>query len=102
MAPFEQAHKWLACVTYKSGWSFSVISLDGRLGCSIEVRTHSSYHPSKWTVVTQSFFMPNFVEEASMFFTVLRSEILRLEAHEVDEWLRVDGTLLNDPHEVNA
>jgi hypothetical protein len=46
--------------------------------------------------------MPNFVEEASMFFTVLRSEILRLEAHEVDEWLRVDGTLLNDPHEVNA
>jgi hypothetical protein len=34
-----------------------------------------------------------------MFFANFRHDVLgRLEQHETDEWFRVDGKLVNDPH----
>jgi hypothetical protein len=36
--------------------------------------------------------------DASDFYELLHENIKRLEFHEVDEWLRVDGRRLHDPH----
>lgn len=101
----------LPAITYKPGWTFEW--------------EHSNHEPHLFLLITvtqpdaKGFDRDDLTERTVNFkFAIaepgtapdsgvrafstewLRNKIAGIESHEIDEWLRVDGTLVNDPHSV--
>lgn len=65
------------------------------------VRDASGQHPGMIDVVSQTFLEPVHFNDGHHFMSWLRVVIGEFEQHERDEWLRVDGRLLVEPHNVD-
>lgn len=108
----EEILKWaeglLGRFEYKPGWVLSLhrYSDDGdsvRLG--VEFMAPDSRFPDSDTghvPVCGVFDIPAKVWESrseAEFWVWLHRVLEFMERHELDEWFRIDGTLLSDPHE---
>jgi hypothetical protein len=103
-------------ITYKPGYRLRVLDdLSGRqgMGCvlSIQFRQPNTYRPAEVIELAQNFHVPAWLlerwgelaearpDEARMrMMRYVRKALGWHELHERDEWIRVDGTMVFDPH----
>ena len=95
------ARRALAIYTYKPGWRFKLDpATDGwfyRL--TVERTEPDSRNPGAVVrIQSQRALAPEELAPDTLP-RVLRHVLVDIEVHELDEWLRCDGTLLRDPHE---
>lgn len=102
----QQAKEWLSEIFYKPGWDLRVArDLQGRpLLRLIFKAVDSTVYPidvTRKVDVVQSSYIPQCFLDKREFYRWVESEIVRMERHEAQEWLRSfeDGKPLNDPHE---
>ncbi len=84
-------------ITYKPGWTISWHEAND----AIFVRIHVERPDAKgWDAVTGGDRKVNFLMLVPMPFdpTWLLEQIEHIETHEIREWLRVDGVLVDDQH----
>jgi hypothetical protein len=124
---YHQACRLLEHVTYKPGYSFNLLHARAGKEVSSEramwrftpdyylsmsegptilqlhanVPDASGRHPGKIDVVSQTMLEPVHFSDGFHFMSWLRIVIGEFEEHERDEWLRIDGQLLIDPHQVD-
>lgn len=99
----EGWQKWedfIKRVTYKPGWKIGYVYEIGLDEHRIVVDMHtqdSTTEEFKLVRVAQWAILPDWMNEghAGVF---VRDMIQKLEMHELDEWFKVDGELVNDPH----
>ena len=97
--------RWLdQHVTYKPGWTIRVTD-DAREGAwgeaklQLSYEAEDTYNPGHTTrVVGQTIIDLAAFPTREQFLCFIRSQIHRLECHEADEWLKVDGQMPFDPH----
>lgn len=111
-----QLHHWLSRITYKPGWTMRLVDPSpgedaavGTIGYEyrnlvlvVEVPTADSRNPGQQVVVTHRQPVPPFFEGWHDFVRWVRYELHATEIHEADEWIRVDGEMVFDPHEVQS
>lgn len=103
---FEQAHEWLSRLSYKPTFKFHL----RRAICTdhIELRiTHlvdDVQNPDRQKIhVSACHIVPvGTLQSFDEFKAWIRSLIMTLEIHELDEWLKFDGIQMNDPHAMDA
>lgn len=84
--------------TYKPGWTFTAGQHDTEgPTITIEVGVEDSTTPGTYTLLRIRTFVPPCRTPAD-FYRWLRYRLQRIEAHECDEWFRVDGVQLHNPH----
>ena len=110
---FQQVTEWLDIVTYKPGWRFELRPLDISLGYGRYVgrlwtrfkcedstgRRTSSYSGDQFEVLGNHLVPEYICEDQTKFYTYLHHCITELEHHELDEWFRVGGRLVSNPHD---
>ena len=117
--PAEMLEKFFACFTYKPGWSFEVerkyregnpwTPLDERWDTFIVIRAEvpDIYNPEKTIQITGRYHFP--LEH--LFYAKAPEQVLierihwwvwDMEKHESDEWFRVDGVAVFNPHKTES
>lgn len=93
---------WVRRFTYKPNVELKPRAMDGELFLWLVVSTPDSNDPGKVINVTHNnsitkehFSRMGFEE----FTTWIRSCVRTMEAHEMDEFLRVDGRMIKNPHD---
>jgi hypothetical protein len=107
----EIADRFLACFTYKPGWSFEVERKNSMLPYSgpwvdlylvIRMDVEDANHPGQNCKVGARYLIPDYVIQAEgperVFMEQVRRWIWEMERHEMDEWFRIDGAMPFDPH----
>jgi hypothetical protein len=96
--PFD-AKKFLERVTYKEGVTFELAYEFNMAKLMIQAKYLDSRHRvTPVTIMHQTIVPRHFMHDEKLFSAYVRRCVHDLEAHEADEWLRVGGELLNDPH----
>ncbi len=91
-----QLHSILSRVSYKPGWELELTDDEDPVLC-ITAFLDDAYNPgSKMLVDIHSQLPPFFTESEVLRW--LRWRLREIEAHEVDEFLRLDGEAAFDPH----
>lgn len=92
----------LAKVTYKPEWRFTCYDgvWEGQ-HIVITATLTDSYDPTKTTVVDVHDFLPP-IPDAAYLHRWLMWRLGRIETHEMREFYRVEGHLVDDPHAPNA
>lgn len=98
--------KLLAKITYKPNYEFELIAIDDwRLQLHIAAKVIDSTDQSRTTRLMHSSSMPldRYFTEAD-FYAFVRDSIIKMELHEVDEFLQWadTGKPLNDPHAIGT
>lgn len=99
----ERVSNLIRRVTYKPGWSFSVkyaaTSWDyGQLVITAQVRD-SRGSQREITIQHQCIIPESMIElDEAYLLRWLQSCIMEVERHEMQEFLRLDGLLVDDPH----
>jgi hypothetical protein len=92
----------LARWEYKPGWRLRIVPDPGpwETGIlSVRYETPDSRNPLRTIAIGGSEIVSLSVVEGMVPFGVwLESALMRMEEHELREWLRVDGELYDDPH----
>jgi len=102
----SQLETWLRSVTYRPGVTFSIS------GSALEIKVHTvdSRSPRDELVeidVTHRTQLPPFdprLPEAQLratFLDFVRDCVLAMERHESQEWFRVNGRVVVDPHAID-
>ncbi len=91
-----QLHSILSRVTYKPGWELTLTG-DENLSLCITAFMEDAYNPGDRILVDIHSLLPPFYTEAEVL-RWLRWRIREIEVHEVDEFLRLDGKAVFDPH----
>ena len=104
----EDGYKWveslLARFTYKPGWHIEQRRLPesaDSVRLQIRFTAPDSRSLEREIPVTGTFDVPYYIwfeEDEGRFWKWLHQVILFMERHELDEWFRVDGKLVDDPH----
>jgi hypothetical protein len=68
----------------------------------ITVPTHDSRNPEDRLLIAHQYSVPPFVTDEKSALAFLRVCTQKTVVHEMDEWIRVDGELLFDPHQDDA
>ncbi|ORA23392.1 hypothetical protein [Mycobacterium aquaticum] len=87
----------LARITYKPGWEFTLYDTGGELQLAVvtpEVPCSRGGPPIR--VGAPTTIPPT--RTRTEFHAFVRAAIDTVESHEIDEWLKVDGHPMNDPH----
>lgn len=102
---YKELRGWLEEIFYKPGWEFDIIPdqydrFRMRIKALVLDSTTYPIDRTKMVTVIQDGYVPEYVDSRSDFYRWLQYEILRLEKHESQEWLRSfeDGKPLDDPH----
>jgi hypothetical protein len=92
----------LARWSYKPGWTMRIMPEPGpwETGIlSVRYATPDSRNPLRTIAIGGSEIVSLSVVEGVVPFGVwLESALMRMEQHELREWLRFDGELYDDPH----
>lgn len=97
----EDIRSLLACVTYKPGWRFDVEQrADG-----VQLVAYSDELDSRGGPPRENFRRQWVIAWPRTHRNVraavvawLRKALMEWECHEVNEWLRIDGNIVHDPH----
>jgi hypothetical protein len=101
MLGYHEVEEALKSFTYRPGWKFLLRhndyeGVDLRIECSVE----NSYRPSNDVDLGIDSVVPTpMMETADDFYAWLLWRLQCIEAHECQEWFKVDGTAWRDPHE---
>lgn len=112
--PFLMVTEWLELVTYRPGWRFELARYPqeehhghyvGRLWVRFKCDdTYGRYSPrygDQFEVVA-NYLVPTYLcEDQRRFYTYLHRCITETEMHELDEWFKVGGRLVSNPHDPN-
>jgi len=108
---FLQVTEWLELVTYKPGWRFELAPMDnsdlvghyvGRLWMRFKCEdTYGRRLGSQMEVVSNHLVPEYLCDNQRNFYTYLHRCILETERHETDEWFKVGGRLVSNPHDSN-
>jgi len=64
-------------------------------------KAHDTHNPSNEAHIhTAIKINPSHTQNIDQLNYTIRKMIHDFEVHEADEWLKVDGVILNDPHKV--
>ncbi len=91
-----QLHSILSRVTYKPGWELTITDDENPSLC-ITAWLKDAYNPGDRMLVDIHSQLPPFFTESEVL-RWLRWRLREIEVHEVDEFLRVDGKAVFDPH----
>lgn len=89
--------------TYKPGWEF-IYEYDidrNQHFVMVSMRVEDSYHPGNIIPVSIRHRLPRGLspdDQEDYCDHYLRTMVQDLEMHELDEWFKKDGKLVNDPH----
>lgn len=86
---------------FKPGYDFSADwYLDEGITINIHADVEDSRNPGQRIVVTTPTLVPEDMDLAdeTLFLSFLRQALIKFAIHEVDEWFRYRGKLVNDPH----
>ncbi len=108
MTPQEAKEHVLRHVSYKPNYHFTVhasergIALD--LSVPTEIDASGKARDIAYNVTYSEFFTVDYLQDHSTTWLneLVRNFIHRWERHESDEWLKVDGVCLFDPHSVSV
>jgi hypothetical protein len=101
---FAELRDLVARITYKPGWSFWLQPVDNGIAFlavsfsefdAMNQETYRHFRGRHAIIVAD-------IPSARGFLNRLRSYILHIEMHELDEFLRVDGVAPFDPHRGDA
>lgn len=98
MLTTKEIQDHLARVTYKPGWSFE--AYDGKWeGQHIVIRTSvpNAYNTKENTDLDVHSMLPP-IPDTNYLNSWLMWRVARLEVHEVREFFKVDGKIVDDPH----
>jgi len=103
---FKQCQNWLDLVSYKD-WHLemirpSVFEPSGRyLGMlTTKFMAINTYHPMERIPVEARHLVPGWIRDNQReFYAFVRNCIEAVEMHELDEWFRVGGRLVKNPHD---
>jgi hypothetical protein len=96
-------------LTYKPGWRFWLRRVDWMLSSNtllfeIRFQAQNSNNPEESLKFAREIVIPEhwleFYSGDEQFWRHwLRAQIMDAEMHELDEWLRIDGIMMNNPHD---
>lgn len=94
----EELSLILSQVTAFPGWTFKLYydKWEG-LGIRMEALMLDSRHPGKMTVSGINSPLPP-MQGADQLINWIAWRILRIQSHEVREWVKVNGVIWSDPH----
>ena len=94
----DEIREALTRFSYKPGWTFQVADhpREGQL-LRIEAQVPDSYTAGKTITLGINSWLPP-LSGPSALWRYLRWRITRIEIHELCEFLKVDGCVLDDPH----
>jgi len=106
-----EAQKLLKSITYKPGYRLLVCYDKANNSCEVRLKAHRECSRTGKTVVFSSAKTLNlnrycnrlhpYVASAEKdLMNDVRTWLRELELHEVDEWLKLDGKMVFDPHPV--
>lgn len=111
MMTAREAHDLLSRVRYKPGWRFYLEGRDGDYagflrGHDLMMVIEADVPDSRYTgdpaecplVSIRKPVSLSLMIDGPHFLRWLRHQIIEMEVHELDEFLRYDGELVNDPH----
>jgi len=87
--------------TYKEGWTFEFeYFIDyNEYRLIIQAMFPDSRNPNRKVPVRNTSRLPDFrADDLELMIRFVRSRIQDLEIHESDEWIRLNGELVCDPH----
>jgi hypothetical protein len=102
MLTTDEIRGWLARVTYKPGWFFTVY--DGEWEGQhfvITALVPDAYNPGATTVLDVHSALPPIPNQEYLWHWITW-RVGRVESHEMREFLRVEGDAIHDPHAPNA
>lgn len=101
--PLSQIRAWLEGFTYMPGWEFCAYDSmwEGPVLCIQAVLPDSRNPTHGDTLLNIKTFIPP-CESPQQFYAWLMYRLARIAVHEVREWSRVNGVLLDDPHREGA
>lgn len=101
---FEKAREIVSNITYKPGWSISIHENYGYYQfpvLTIDAEVRDSYDPSKIVSIrgtkTLSHSLIYDLTKMSLL-QLIRQFIHQTEIHESDEWIRLNGEMIFNPH----
>lgn len=92
--------KIVETIEYKPGWKFGVQPFSycrNETELIISADLEDTYNPGSKVLVAEKSIFPNFLTPSEVARFIYRC-ILDLERHETEEWFRVDGVRIYDPH----
>lgn len=97
---FWEMERLLERITYKPGVRLSIWRSvhDERLTLGIIAAVPSVDDPSRTIEIQSTVSLPAWQLGEAGILRKVRRLVKELENHEVDEWLRVDGVPVRDPH----
>lgn len=92
-------------IKYKPGWTFSVETLSWHGGdpdstLSITASVYDSRNLDDRVEFTMRRIIPEFIVDQNTFLSWFKSVLKEAEFHELREFFRFDGELVDDPHAV--
>ena len=89
----------VASISYKPGFKIELTKIDAH-SCEFDVQMQvkDTYKPGNTIVHSTHCFSLGYFGRKEHLIEFIRHAITTLELHERDEWFKVDGKLLNDPH----
>ena len=104
---WQEAVNLVKGITYKKGWKIELLPIHDDHAFILAIKaTHPDSQqwdrpePDRILISSQQAIDLHRLHSMSAedFCMIIRSIVLRMEAHEADEWLRFDGKQLNNPH----
>jgi hypothetical protein len=87
-------------ITYKPGWKITARPYypSGMLDLSLETRLPDSTHGTQRNCSLSRLVMPETLHDEKHPLWIVAAHVREFEMHEMDEWLKLDGARVNDPH----
>lgn len=89
-------------IGYARGFEFEVEHIpDEGVTLYVICHTEDSRHPGRPIEIHHPTVIPDeYLNDDRAMVSFIRQCLIRLAIHEIDEWFRFDGELVNDPHGV--
>lgn len=102
--------RWLERITYRPGVSMRIAHPEFLGEYSYPVTptlqlcadVENTYRPGQRIEIIHQTLIPQYVIETEQTFQAfVRQALINMEMHELDEWFKIDGVMVNDPHAAN-
>jgi len=92
--------EWIKRITYKPNFKLHCESnFNGAIQLNIVFKTPNSYNPKELVDINFSQTIDQRMISGFDYFVYwVREQIIRAEDHEMREYFKVDGKMVNDPH----
>lgn len=99
MMTLAEVQAALTDIQYRPGWTFTASEHPFGEGLMVRIvaPVPNAYRPNETTVLGVDSYLPPIRDVADLHRWLLW-RLTRIEVHEAQEWLRIDGRPIFDPH----